>query len=94
MEEINELIQERIKKLKKLQDAGIDPYGKPFTVKDSVAEIFNRYGQMSKEELGVRSENCTMAGRIVALRDFGKAAFAHVQDASGKIQVYFRKGCS
>jgi len=91
MEEVSELIQERIKKLKKLRDAGIDPYGGPFTVKDRVTDIFNRYGQMSKEELEARSENCTLAGRIVALRDFGKAAFAHVQDASGKIQVYFRK---
>jgi lysyl-tRNA synthetase class 2 len=34
---------------------------------------------------------CVIAGRIVAMRDFGKAAFAHVQDSSGKVQVYFRK---
>jgi lysyl-tRNA synthetase class 2 len=91
MEEVNELIQERIKKLKKLRNVGIDPYGGPFTVKDRVADIFDRCGQIGKEELEARDENCTMAGRIVAFRDFGKAAFAHVQDASGRIQVYFRK---
>lgn len=91
MEEVNELIQERIKKLKKLRDAGIDPYGGPFTVKDRAAEIFSKYGQMDKEELEVRSENCAIAGRIVAFRNFGKATFAHVQDSTGKIQVYFKK---
>ena len=32
-----------------------------------------------------------VAGRIVALRRFGKAAFAHLQDSSGKIQVYLKK---
>jgi lysyl-tRNA synthetase class 2 len=91
MEEVNELIQERIKKLKRLKEAGIEPYGGPFSVKDRAIDIFNKYGKMSKEELEERGENCTIAGRIIAFRDFGKAAFAHIQDATGKIQVYFRK---
>lgn len=91
MEEINELIQERLKKLKRLRDAGIDPYGGPFPVKDRAADLHSRYGQMTKEELETRNENCTIAGRIIARRDFGKAAFAHIQDATGKIQVYFKK---
>lgn len=91
MEEVNELIRERIKKLKTLRDVGIDPYGAPFDVKDRVADILNKYGNTIREELETGSENYTIAGRIVAFRDFGKAAFAHVQDSSGKIQVYFRK---
>lgn len=91
MEEANELMQERIKKLKRLRDAGIDPYGGPFEVKDRIADILKRYGKKSKEELETRSENCIIAGRIIAFRDFGKAAFTHVQDATGKIQVYFKK---
>jgi len=91
MEELNELIQERIKKLNRLRESGIDPYGGPFPVKDRAAEIFDKYGKMTKEELEERRENCTIAGRIIAFRDFGKAAFAHIQDATGKIQVYFKK---
>ncbi len=91
MKETNELMQERIKKLKRLRDAGIDPYGGPFEVKDRIADILKRYGKKSKEELETRSENCIIAGRIIAFRDFGKAAFTHVQDATGKIQVYFKK---
>jgi len=91
MEEVNELIQERIKKLKRLQDTGIDPYGGPFAVKHSVAEILGGHLDKGKEELERENEDYTIAGRIVALRDFGKAAFAHVQDSTGKIQVYFKK---
>ncbi|HLA49873.1 MAG TPA: lysine--tRNA ligase [Thermodesulfovibrionia bacterium] len=91
MEEINELMQERIKKLKQLRDMGIDPYGGVFEVKDRVSDILEKYEDISKEELETKNENYTIAGRIIALRSFGKAAFAHVQDASGKLQIYFKK---
>jgi lysyl-tRNA synthetase class 2 len=36
-------------------------------------------------------EKVSVAGRLIALRDQGKAAFGHIQDADGKLQVYFRK---
>jgi len=91
MEEINELIQERIKKLNRLIDSGIDPYGGPFDINDKVASIISKYEDISREVLEKENKSCTIAGRIVAYRDFGKAAFAHVQDATGKIQIYFRK---
>ncbi|MBI4653754.1 MAG: lysine--tRNA ligase [Nitrospirae bacterium] len=91
MEEVNELIEERIKKLNRLKEAGIDPYGGPFDVKDCARDIINKCGGLSKEELESRSDNCIIAGRIVALRDFGKACFAHIQDSTGKIQVYLRR---
>jgi len=91
MEETNELIQERIKKLNKLKDAGIEPYGMSFAVKDKAEDIAQKYGGMAKEELDSKAELCTLAGRIVSFRDFGKTAFAHIQDTTGKIQVYFSK---
>ena len=91
MEETNELIQERIKKRNKLRDAGIEPYGVPFAVKDKARDITENFGGLSREELESKSHQCTLAGRIISFRDFGKTAFAHVQDASGKIQVYFSK---
>jgi lysyl-tRNA synthetase class 2 len=91
MDEINELIQERVKKLGKLKESGVDPYGGPFDVKNNVKDILDKHNEMNKEELAEKNEKCTIAGRIIAYRDFGKAAFAHVQDGTGKIQVYFRK---
>lgn len=93
MEEVNELVQERINKLKRLKELGVDPYGGPFVNGERVADIINKYGEMSKEQLEAGGEDtiCSAAGRIVAYRGFGKASFAHIQDSSGKIQVYFKK---
>ncbi|MBI4683054.1 MAG: lysine--tRNA ligase [Nitrospirae bacterium] len=91
MDDTNELIQERIKKLNRLRDSGVEPYGAPFAVKDRASDIIARFGELSKEELEERSEKCTIAGRIISIRNFGKTAFAHIQDASGKTQVYFSK---
>ncbi len=46
-----------------------------------------------KEEFDIdpNREEVRVAGRLIALRDQGKAAFGHIQDADGKLQVYFRK---
>lgn len=91
MEEINEQIEQRLKKLDELKQAGIEPFGGPFEVTHHASEILNAYGEASKEDLQAHPVTFVIAGRIVGMRDFGKAAFAHIQDSSGKIQVYFRK---
>ncbi|MBI4686076.1 MAG: lysine--tRNA ligase [Nitrospirae bacterium] len=91
MEETNELIEQRIKKLDELKTLGIEPFGGSFDVKDSAADLSNKYGSVTKEELEASPVTCVLAGRIIMMRDFGKAAFAHVQDATGRIQIYFRK---
>lgn len=91
MEETSELIQERIKKLNRLRESGIEPYAGSFQVSDRAAVIINEFGESGKEELEAKNHECTIAGRIVSLRNFGKTAFAHVQDATGKIQIYFSK---
>lgn len=91
MLETNELIEQRIKKLDELRQAGVPPFGGAFAVTDSAADILSRYGNTLKETLESEPINTSIAGRIVFMRDFGKAAFAHVQDSTGRIQVYFRK---
>ena len=91
IEEKSDLIQQRIKKLNRLRELGIDPYGGPFDVKDSAREIFNEFGEKSKDELESLNHRVTIAGRIISLRDFGKTIFAHIQDSSGRIQIYLSK---
>lgn len=91
MEELNEQIEQRHKTLGELRNAGIEPFGGPYEVTHYASEIIERYGETSKEVLDAAPATATIAGRIVAMRDFGKAAFAHVQDSSARIQVYFRK---
>lgn len=91
MEETNDLIEQRLKKLEELKALGIEPFGKSFDVKNYASELAEKHGSASKEELQASPVHCVIAGRIIMMRDFGKAAFAHIQDSSGRIQVYFRK---
>jgi lysyl-tRNA synthetase class 2 len=91
MEEINDLIEQRIKKLEELRHLGIKPFGGPFYAEDHASDILNKWATASKEALEADNVFCSLAGRIISLRDFGKAAFAHIQDTTGKIQIYFKK---
>lgn len=91
VEDTNELVKQRIKKVDELREMGVKPYGDPFTAADHAADLFGKYGATSKGALEDDDIRCSVAGRIVAYRDFGKAAFAHVQDATGKIQIYLKR---
>jgi lysyl-tRNA synthetase class 2 len=91
MEESNELMQERLKKLERLKGSGVEPYGGLFEVRDNAADIIDNFGGLGKQELEAKKEECTLAGRIISFRNFGKTAFAHIQDATGRIQIYISK---
>ncbi len=91
MDELNEQRQQRIKKLESLRAAGVAPYGTRFEVKDRAGDLIRAHGEKSKDVLEQEKIPCTLAGRIVALRRFGKAAFAVLQDGSDRLQVYLKK---
>ncbi len=91
MEDYNELIQQRFKKLAEISAMGIKPYAGRFDVSASAQGLIDIYGNASKEDLEKVRAKATVAGRIVAMRSFGKAGFGHIQDASGRIQVYVQK---
>ena len=91
MEEINELIEQRIKKLEELRQSGVEPFGGSFYAEDHASDLHDKFSAVSKEALEADPVAASLAGRIVAMRNFGKAAFAHIQDATGRIQVYLRK---
>ena len=91
MDELNEQRQQRIKKLELLREAGVAPYGSRFEVKDRAGHLLTLHGEKTKETLEQEKVSCTVAGRVVALRRFGKAAFAVLQDGSDRLQVYLKK---
>jgi lysyl-tRNA synthetase class 2 len=93
MDELNEQRQQRIKKLEQLREAGVAPYGTRFEVKDRAGQLTKLHGEKTKEILGQEKVPCTIAGRVVALRRFGKAAFAVLQDGSDRLQTYLKKDC-
>ncbi|MBM4321986.1 MAG: lysine--tRNA ligase [Deltaproteobacteria bacterium] len=91
MDETNELIQQRIRKLEALREEGRNPYPNDFKVTHTSGDILKAFGALSEEELKSVSESFCLAGRIVAIRNFGKASFIQVKDRDGKIQAYFQK---
>jgi lysyl-tRNA synthetase, class II len=90
-EEINELLQVRRDKLDTLREKGVDPFGRKFDRTHTAEEILDRFDELSKEELEEKGERVVIAGRLIAKRKQGKASFAHLQDMSGRIQIYVRK---
>jgi lysyl-tRNA synthetase, class II len=91
MDEPNEQRQQRIKKLDLLRGVGVAPYGSRFEVKDRAEQLLRLHGEKTKETLEQEKVSCTIAGRVVALRRFGKAGFAVLQDGSDRLQVYLKK---
>ncbi|KZE73562.1 lysine--tRNA ligase [Paenibacillus elgii] len=88
--ELNELLQIRRNKLDELRGLGVDPFGQKFERTHHAGDIFKAYEDKSKEELEAHSAEVSIAGRIMQKREMGKAGFAHIQDITGKIQIYVR----
>jgi lysyl-tRNA synthetase class 2 len=91
MNESNDQRLQRLKKLETLRGMGVEPYGQRFESKDRAGALIREHGQKTKETLEQQKLDCVLAGRIVGLRRFGKAAFALLQDGADRIQVYCKK---
>ena len=91
MEDSTDQRQQRIQKLDALKKLGVRPYGTRFEVTHQIEPILSTYGGNTKEQLEETQVACRIAGRIVALRRFGKAAFAALQDGAHRLQVYLKK---
>ncbi len=83
----NKLIAERREKLKELRKQG-NPFKNHFRPKDFAQEITEQYDGLDKDSLEEKKIEVTIAGRIMLKRVMGKASFAHIQDTTGKIQIY------
>lgn len=92
--EDNEQILVRKQKLAALKASGAEVYPNDFSPSHITADLHARFASASEEELAKGTETVALAGRIMSLRNFGKAAFFHLQDRSGQIQVYVRQGDS
>ncbi len=91
MSEIEQDEQEQIKqrrsKLNSLRQEGI-AFPTDFRRNVVAGELLAEYGDKSKEELEENPVRVKLAGRIMTRRIMGKASFCHIQDMSGRIQLY------
>ncbi len=86
----NRLIAERRQKLDLLREEG-NAFPNDFRRNVIAGELHAEYGEMGSEALEERGVRVAVAGRMMAKRIMGKAAFTHLKDMSGKIQLFVQR---
>lgn len=86
----NEQFEQRKEKLNELRALGINPFANGYKPSHFAQGLISEYGELSGDELEALSGEFALAGRVVALRDFGKSLFLHIADRTGKIQGYIK----
>src|SRR5512133_2487094 len=86
-----EILAQRLKKAEALRALGVNPYGNGFRPAHVTRDLHERFGQQKTEEIAVDPGRWSIAGRVLANRAFGKAAFLRVRDRAGEIQVWVKK---
>lgn len=89
MEELSELLLQRRRKVDALWEAGINPYPNDFKPQHTSQDLRDAYGD--KDVIEENPQQFVVAGRILARRSFGKAAFVQLQDRKGRVQLYLKK---
>jgi len=89
-EESDQVAQRRAN-LEELRKLGVEPYPHRFEAQATVAAIVAEHGARSGEDLEAARFEVRTAGRILAIRSFGKANFLVLSDGTARIQVYLRQ---
>ena len=88
-QELSDVLGDRREKLDRIREAGIDPFPADFDDREEIAEVLAAHHGL---EAGLETDSRhRVAGRIVARRGHGKAAFIDLRDGSGQIQLHARQ---
>jgi len=94
MEDLNQVLRNRREKLAALKEMGIEPFAYRFDFSHRAGHALSAFGEAEESgrlDAAGHGPSVRVAGRIVAWRSHGKSAFAHLEDVSGRIQLYFKK---
>jgi lysyl-tRNA synthetase class 2 len=89
-EESDQVVQRRAN-LEALKQLGIDPYPQRFDGATAISRLVAEHGGKTADELLSLQITTRTAGRILAIRTFGKAGFLQLSDGRSRIQVYVRQ---
>ncbi len=87
----DKLKEQRVKKFEELMKLGIEPYPNKFEYTHTIAQINEKFRGFSSKEFEDEEKRVKTAGRILAIRSFGKASFATISDGKHKLQFYIKK---
>jgi len=91
MSDDNQFLKQRREKAQSLADLGVHLYSNTFKPKDTIETLLPKGTSLEPEQSEEGEPLYSVAGRIMAMRKFGKAAFFTIADSSGRIQIYVRK---
>lgn len=84
MATLKDFRDERLKKLERLKELGVNPYPSRADKTHEINEVCDNFSKLEGSEV-------TLAGRIISIRSFGKIAFIVVRDESGSLQLIWRR---
>ncbi|PIR20560.1 MAG: lysine--tRNA ligase [Deltaproteobacteria bacterium CG11_big_fil_rev_8_21_14_0_20_47_16] len=90
-EEHDEYYAQRLKKAEQLREKGENPYANTYHPNARCADLVKEFGEATKESLEAEKRQFKLAGRVMAIRSFGKAAFVQLQDGSQRFQIFVQK---
>ncbi|MBK5297547.1 MAG: lysine--tRNA ligase [Vicinamibacteria bacterium] len=88
---LDEQIQQRQANLQALQALGVDVYPRRFDRTHTISELSDGFGDRTAEALDSDRIDTVTAGRVLAIRNFGKASFLGLSDGRQRIQIYIRQ---
>ena len=86
-----EIVAQRLRKAEALRALGVNPFGNGHAPRHTSADLAARYGDQPADEIAKDPGAWSVAGRVLAVRSFGKAAFLKVRDRDGDLQVWVKK---
>ena len=87
-DEFNLQTQQRLAKLERFRERGVTPYPPRIKRSHSVAEAIAAYENRENDDETITVQ---VAGRLVSIRIMGRSTFAHLEDSSGRLQVYLQE---
>ena len=87
----DELLRNRRENLRRIEESGVDVHPFRYGVSATVSQLVERHREASAEDLQANPPAAATAGRILALRNQGKAGFLDLSDGRSRLQVYVRR---
>ena len=85
----DELLKQRVARIREIESLGHRPYGSRYDFTHTVPQILAEYGSKAAEELSPDLK-VRIAGRVKTIRSKGKAGFAHLSQNAEQLQIYVR----
>jgi len=91
MAQSDNIRNQRLQKLAELREQGVEPFANGFVPTHTIAQILGEFGALGGPELEALDQTFRLAGRLMLIREFGKASFCHFQDGTSRVQAYVQK---